>query len=98
MGPAINAAQGVMVTTETAGGPIAGPIFGCVSAENGARVATALLAAEIGLSAATAACVGGVFAAIPGPLFPIPPEAAPHLLACMTEAEAARAQSVLGGG
>ena len=96
VGPAINAAQGVMVTTEMAGGPIAGPIFGCVSAENGARVATALLAAEIGLSAGTAACVGGVFAAIPGPLFPIPAEAAPEILACMSDDEAARAQSVLG--
>ena len=98
VGPAINAAQGVMVTTEMAGGPIAGPIFGCVSPENGVRVATALIAAEIGLSAETAACIGGVLAATAGPLFPIPADVAPQLLACMTEAEAARAQAVLGGG
>ena len=98
VGPAINAAQGIMVTTAMASGPIAAPIFGCVSPESGAQVALALIAAEVGLSAETAACVGGVLAASPGPIFPLAAEVATEMLACMTDDEAARAQAVLGGG
>ena len=98
VGPAINAAQGIMVTTAMASGPIAAPIFGCVSPESGAQVALALIAAEVGLSAETTACVGGVLAASPGPIFPLAAEVATEMLACMTDDEAARAQAVLGGG
>ena len=96
VGPAINAAQGIMVTTAMASGPIAAPIFGCVSPESGTQIAVALIAAEVGLSAETAACVGGVLAASPGPIFPLTTETATEMLACMTEDEAARAQAVLG--
>ena len=96
VGPAINAAQGIMVTTAMAGGPIAAPIFGCVSPESGTQIAVALIAAEVGLSAETAACVGGILAVSPGPIFPLTAEAAQEMLACMTEDEAARAQAVLG--
>ena len=98
VGPAINAAQGIMVTTAMASGPIAAPIFGCVSPESGAQVAVALIAAEVGLSAETAACVGGVLAASPAPIFPLAAEVAQEMLACMTDDEAARAQTALGGG
>ena len=98
VGPAINAAQGIMVTTAMASGPIAAPIFGCVSPESGAQIAVALIVAEVGLSAETAACVGGVLAASPAPIFPLAAEAAQEMLACMTDDEAARAQTALGGG
>ncbi len=98
VGPAINAAQGIMVTTAMASGPIAAPIFGCVSPESGAQVAVALIAAEVGLSAETAACVGGVLAAAPAPIFPLAADVATEMLACMTDDEAARAQVALGGG
>ena len=98
VGPALNAAQGIMVTTAMASGPIAAPIFGCVSPESGAQVAVALIAAEVGLSAETAACVGGILAASPGPIFPLAAEVATEMLACMTDDEAARAQVALGGG
>ena len=98
VGPAINAAQGIMVTTAMASGPIAAPIFGCVSPESGAQVAVALITAEVGLSAETAACVGGVLAASPAPIFPLAADVATEMLACMTDDEAARAQVALGGG
>ena len=98
VGPALNAAQGIMVTTAMASGPIAAPIFGCVSPESGAQVAVALIAAEVGLSAETAACVGGILAAAPAPIFPLAADVATEMLACMTDDEAARAQVALGGG
>ena len=98
VGPALNAAQGIMVTTAMASGPIAAPIFGCVSPESGAQVAAALIAAEVGLSAGTAACVGGILAAAPAPIFPLAAEVATEMFACMTDDEAARAQAALGGG
>ena len=94
VGPAINAALNISVTTGMASGPIAAPIFSCVSDETATRVAVVLIVADAGLSAETADCIGGVLAATPAPLFPVAAEAAEGMLACMTEDEAGRAEAV----
>ena len=94
VGPAINAALNISVTTGMASGPIAAPIFSCVSDETATRVAVVLIVADAGLSAETAGCIGGVLAATPAPLFPVTAEAAEGMLACMTEDEAGRAEAV----